>query len=57
MSHPLSNKMIMTNHSIASSSPSPFVADVLNIAHVRLFKLDNPRALEISDGLIAPSIS
>ena len=32
-------------------------ADVLNIAHISFFKAERPRALEISDGDMAPSTS
>ena len=49
--------MSVPHHSIASSSPSPFSADVLNIAHVLFFRAERPRALEISDGDMAPSMS
>ncbi len=44
-------------HSIACSKPSPFIADVLNIAHVLFLRADRPKAVDTSDGLIAPSIS
>ena len=49
-----SNDRRLTNHSIASSRPSPFVADVLKIAHVLLFSAESPKAVEISEGLMAP---
>ena len=44
-------------HSMASSSPSPFKADVLKIDHVRFFSADRPNALDISEGVMAPSKS
>ena len=46
-----------TNHSIASSSPSPFTAEVLNIDHGLLLSAERPRALETSVADIAPSMS
>ena len=49
--------LLLTHHSIASSSPSPLSADVLNMAHVLFFRAERPRALEISDGDMAPSMS
>ena len=51
------NSIIPTYHSIAFSSPSPLNADVLNIAHVLFFRAERPRALEISDGDMAPFMS
>lgn len=47
----------LTHHSIASSRPSPLVAEVLNMDHVRLFNAERPRALDTSDADMAPSIS
>ena len=44
-------------HSIASSSPSPLMADVLKMAQVLLLRAERLRALDISDGVIAPSMS
>ena len=44
-------------HSIASSSPSPLIAEVLKIAQVLFLRAESPRAVEISEGVIAPSIS
>ena len=44
-------------HSIASSSPSPFIAEVLKMAHVLFLRAERPRALDISDGVMAPSMS
>lgn len=46
-----------THHSMASSNPSPLRADVLNIAHVLRLRADKPRAVDTSEGVIAPSIS
>ena len=46
-----------TYQSIASSRPSPFVADVLNIDQVRVFNTESPKAFETSAAVIAPSIS
>ena len=46
-----------TDHSIASWRPSPLRAEVLKIAHVLFFKADSPNALDISGGVMAPSIS
>lgn len=46
-----------TNHSIASSSPVPLVAEVLNICHFRSFKAGKPRAFAISVGVMACSMS
>ena len=37
-----------TYHSMASSMPSPFNAEVLNIAHARFFSADSPSAFETS---------
>lgn len=47
----------VTHHSIACSKPSPFSADVLNIAHVLLLSADRPNAVDTSEGLMAPSMS
>ena len=44
-------------HSIASSSPSPLIAEVLKIAQVLFLRAESPRAVEISEGVIAPSMS
>ena len=44
-------------HSIASSRPSPFNADVLNIDHVLFFSADKPKAVETSVADIEPSMS
>ena len=49
--------MFGTYHSIACSNPSPLTADVLKIAHVLFLSADSPKAVETSEGLIAPSIS
>lgn len=46
-----------THHSIASSRPSPLVAEVLNMDHVRLFSAERPSALDTSEADMAPSIS
>lgn len=46
-----------THHSIASSSPVPLVAEVLNICHFRSFKAGRPRAFAISVGVMACSMS
>lgn len=51
------DKLSWTYHSIASSRPSPLVAEVLNMDHVRLFSAERPRALETSEADMAPSIS
>lgn len=42
---------------MASSRPSPLVAEVLNIDQVRLLSAERPKALETSEADIAPSIS
>ena len=60
--HPYSTHTLYINtqfpyHSIASSSPSPFVAEVLKMAHVLLLSAARPRAVDTSEGLIAPSRS
>ena len=47
----------LTHHSIASSNPSPLVAEVLKMAQVLLLSAARPRALETSEGLMAPSRS
>lgn len=46
-----------THHSIASSSPVPLVAEVLNICHLRSFRAGKPRAFAISVGVMACSMS
>ena len=46
-----------TYHSIASSRPSPFNADVLNMDHVLFFSADKPNAVETSVADIEPSMS
>lgn len=46
-----------THHSIASSRPSPLVAEVLNMDHARLFRAERPSALDTSEADMAPSIS
>ena len=48
---------IKTHHSIASSRPSPLVAEVLNMDHVRLFSAERPSAIDTSEADMAPSIS
>ena len=40
--------------SIASSSPSPLIAEVLKIAQVLFLRAESPRAVEISEGVNAP---
>ena len=42
---------------MASSSPSPLMADVLKMDHVLFLSAESPRAVDISDGVMAPSIS
>ena len=42
---------------MASSNPSPLRADVLNMDQVLFLSADNPNALDISAGVIAPSRS
>ena len=42
---------------MASSSPSPLMAEVLKMAHVLLLRAERPRAVEISEGVMAPSMS
>uniref|UniRef100_A0A0E9X3R7 Uncharacterized protein n=1 Tax=Anguilla anguilla TaxID=7936 RepID=A0A0E9X3R7_ANGAN len=46
-----------TNHSIASSSPVPLVADVLKICHFLSLSAGSPRELATSVGVMACSIS
>lgn len=46
-----------TNHSMASSSPVPLVAEVLNICHFLSFSAGKPSALAISVGVMACSMS
>lgn len=46
-----------THHSIASSSPSPLMADVLNIWYRRFLMAERPRAFATSVTVIAPSMS
>ena len=45
-----------TYHSMASSMPSPFNAEVLNIAHARFFSADSPSAFETSAADLGPKI-
>lgn len=42
---------------MASSSPSPLMADVLKMAHVLFLRAERPRAVDISEGVMAPSMS
>ena len=51
------HRKIPTHHSIASSNPSPLIADVLKMAHVLFLRAERPRAVEISEGDMAPSMS
>ena len=46
-----------TYHSMASSSPSPLIADVLKIWYLRFLMAARPRALATSVTVMAPSIS
>ena len=52
-----SQETLCSYQSIASSKPSPLIADVLNIDHDLLFKADNPNAFETSVADIEPSMS